>query len=198
MKYKPEQKHSKLLNTVMICLLIAGTVAYSLPVIFRSNEINISPFPFTALAIMCFIAAIFLLIRYRMSSFEYIIRPRSDLDPELAAAYSVGNDISRFPYDCLDFIVYKSQSSKPGAMECVLSVSDLIAAYSLNDKKSKSEMNSKYSKDGFVFYNYTLTFRPDSVTEFIFIDGNRYVGIILEDDNEVTRFLHNALENKKR
>ena len=70
-------------------------------------------------------------------------------------------------------------------MECVLGMSDLVDVVPLSkDGESKKSVKNKYSLDGFVFYDYTLTLGLLDPLELIFVDGNRYVGVIIEPDEQ--------------
>jgi hypothetical protein len=41
----------------------------------------------------------------------------------------------------------------------------------------------------FAFYDYTLSYRWESATELVFIDGQKYVGIIIEADEALVGLL---------
>lgn len=193
MRYTPTQRHGSLLNTVCVFMIILGAASYAMPLIFSAVGKTAAPFPFTAAAVIFFIAFIFLLIRYRMTSFEYVIKKRDNTvwtepEPEYArgAAYGIGEEVRE-----LDFVVYKSLGARQGAMECVLSLGDLVEVVPLSrDGTKKSAVMKKYSekRQKFVYYDYTLTFLPDKTLELVFEDGVGYVGIIIEDDGEVAEF----------
>ena len=50
---------------------------------------------------------------------------------------------------------------------------------------SPADVAKKYREravSDFVFYDYTLSFRWENALELVFIDGQKYVGIIIEAD----------------
>lgn len=194
MRCTPVQKNPRI-SWIFTALLIVGGIAYGIPVVCAAYGISVMAIPFTFTAFVCVIAAIFVLVRYRMMTMIYLIRPRSDIDENgMEAAFAGELDITRIRPEYLDFVVIKGQGSRPGAMECVMSLNDLCAVYRVTKKVengtlTRSEVREKYIHDGFVFYDYTVTLGLDEALELVFIDGNRYCGIIIEPDEPMARYL---------
>ena len=183
MRFVPTQKHGPRLVAACVLLLLIGTAAYSAPIVFASLGKSVPPFPFTCVAVMCFIALIFLFLRYRATVFEYVICPRDDgyVPADAEFAYEDGTP--------LDFVVYKSIGARQGAMECRLSVSDFREAVPLKKGgRTKRDVLKAFADEGFTYYDYTLTFLPEETIELVFADGQKYVGIIIEDNNEIADY----------
>ena len=194
MQYSPVQKNNRLVNTIIAVSLIFGGISYALPIVFKAKGVTTyMPWMFSLLTLASAAAALYFTVRYKMTGFVYIIRPRSDIDtdPSLETAFAGSMNISRLPKDWVDFVVMKSQGSRMPVTECVLSFGDLveIVPISRNEKSGTchADVAKKYREravSDFVFYDYTYTFRWESALELVFIDGQRYVGIIIEADEE--------------
>lgn len=186
MRFSPTQKHGALLNTVCVSVFTVGVLSYLFPAFMSALDKPVPPIYFTGFAVMCFITFLFLIMRYRMTVFEYVIKRRTD-----DSAYGV----QTVPVDCgdsssaFDFVVYKAIGARAGAMECVLSLGDFVEAISLKKGgESKSSVMKKYEKGKFSYYDYTLTFLPQDTLELIFEDGAGYVGVIIEDGNNIAEY----------
>ena len=79
-------------------------------------------------------------------------------------------------------------------MECVLGVEQLVSVVPLRRRKAdgvtKSALRDRYAAKGqdYLYYDYTVTFLPDSALALVFIDGNRYVGVIIEPDERMKAY----------
>lgn len=195
MKFAPQQKNSGV-NIIIVVLLIFGAIVYAVPPLAEANGISVIHLPFDVLVFAVIIAAVFIIVRYKMTSFEYIIRPRSSVSTEIGMeeAFVSAVDLSRMPRDRLDLVVNKIQGTRAN-MECVLSLGDLAAVekVSLRGKNpdslpTKNDIREKYAADGFVFYDYTVTLGLERALELVFVDGNRYAGVIIEADDEMSEF----------
>lgn len=199
MKFSPTQNNPRV-NLIFAALLVLGGITYAIPIVYSNNNVNISALPFTIVTLFSVVGAVFLLVRYRMTSFTYIVRLRDELDDGdvqgLEKAYAGSLDITSVKPELLDFCVYKASGTRMAAMECLLSLGDLAMAVEVTKKKSggvtRDDVRREYEqKGGFVFYDYTLTFGLESALELVFIDGNRYVGVIIEPDEAMRQyFLH--------
>lgn len=199
MRYSPEQKNMRLVSTVFASLLVFGGVTYAVPVVCQAKGVPVPmPWLFSLLTLAAVVGALFFLIRYRMTGFIYIIQPRNGADADLSmeTAYaSVGDMLSVRP-EWLDLVVMKSQGSRMPVTECVLSLGDLAAVIPVKRKsdgrsatvKSVRDKYRERSASDFVFYDYTMTFLWDDAVELVFIDGQRYVGVILEADDAMRRY----------
>ncbi len=184
MRFSPTQKHGALLNTVCISVFALGVLSYAFPAFMSALDKPVPPIYFTGFAVMCFITFLFLVLRYRMTVFEYVIKRRTDDSP--LGVQTVHVDSGTSP---LDFVVYKAIGARAGAMECVLSLGDLVEAIPLRKGgESKSSVMKKYSSGKFSYYDYTLTFLSTDTLELIFEDGAGYVGIIIEDGNNIAEY----------
>lgn len=194
MRCTPTQKNPRV-SWIFAALLIVGGIAYGIPVVCGARGIAVMPIPFTFTAFLCVIAAVFVLVRYRMVTMVYLIRPRSDLDENgMEAVFAGESDVTRMRPEYLDFVVIKGQGSRPGAMECMLSLGDLASVYRVtktgeNGTMTRQAVREKYLADGFVFYDYTVTLGLSEALELVFVDGNRYCGVIIEADEPMTRYL---------
>jgi hypothetical protein len=194
MRCVPQQRRTRAVRSIFAALLIAGFLIYAVPPASAAAGIRVPAWPFTAAAFLCLIAAVFLLIRYEMTGFQYIIRPRNETDDTgLVTAYASEHPVI---YDLLpeqiDFAVIKSQGARPGAMECLLSLGDLIAVHPLRrnrrDGMTKADLRERYAGDGYVWYDYTLTLGIDDALALVFVDGRRTVGILIEPDEQMRAY----------
>lgn len=195
MRCSPTQKNP-LVWGIVAALLVLGGVSYAIPIVCRANGIGVPAALFQFLTVLSLVAAVFVAVRYQMTGFVYLIRPRSDLSengmtPAFAGtADSLG--ITHLPPESLDFVVLKSQGSRAGGMECVLSLSDLVAVYPLSKTAGNGEtrqtVREKYQKDGYTCYDYTLTLGLDAPLALVFLDGNRYTGIFIEPDEAMRSY----------
>jgi len=194
MRCTPIQKNPRI-SWIFAALLIAGGIAYGVPVVCEANGLSVAAIPFTFTAFLCVIAAVYVLVRYRMVTMVYLIRPRSGIDENgMEAAYAGEFDVTKITPEHLDFVVIKGQGARPGAMECVMGLDDLTAVYRVTKKGengtlTRAAVREKYIRDGFVFYDYTVTLGLEEALELVFIDGNRYCGIIIEPDEVMARYL---------
>lgn len=192
MKFSPTQNNPRV-SHIFAALLIFGGITYAVPIVCDANEVSISPLPFTVLTLVSVVAAIFVMIKYRMTSYTYIVRLKDDVssgvEAGLEAAYADGLDIRRVSPELLDFCVYKASGSRLAAMECLLSLSELVYVTEVYKKggdgrKTRADVREKYGKfEKFSLYDYTLTMGLDPALELVFVDGNGYVGIIIEPDD---------------
>ncbi len=202
MQHKPEQQN-KGVNYIFAAILVFGAITYAIPVIFASNGAKISAFPFTAMTLMAIVAAVFLMIRYRMTQYTYVIRLREDdtngEEYGLERAH-YGIKITDLNPQMLDFCVYRAQGTRLSSMECLFSLDDLVDAKLVSMRtKSKNagknlptreEIRKKYAeRGGILVYDYTLTLGLDEALELVFVDGNRYAGIIIEADEIMQGYL---------
>ena len=197
MRCIPEQKNEKAVRAIILALLIGGAVLYGIPIGAQAAGIRVYAWLFTALAFVCFIGAVFLLVRYLMTGFQYVIMSTLDEpdDTDLAFAYADGvrMRVLDLPPERLDFIVARSQGRRPSVKECDLRLNQLVAVYPLKrDKKSggmtKEALRARYAADGYTFYDYTLTFGLEESLGLVFIDGYRYIGVIIEPDEQMRAY----------
>ena len=200
MRCVPEQKNGRGVRMIIAALLIGGGILYAVPHAAQAAGIRVISWLFDLLTIGCVVGAVFLLVRYQMTSFQYIIRTKREAeDSGLVTAYAEGVrlNVADLPPEMLDFVVIRSQGARPGAMECVLGLEQLTAVVPLRRKKTdgvtKTMLRDHYAADGYIYYDYTVTIRPDDALGLVFIDGNRYVGVVIEPD-EVMRVYFTQLK----
>lgn len=192
MRCSPVQKNPRVWR-IIAALLVFGGISYAVPILCNVNGIAIGGAIFQFLTVFAVVAAVFMMVRYQMTGFVYLIRPRSDVsDNDLELAYagveSAAGDL-HLPADMLDFVVIKSQGNRDGAAECVLSLADLVAVIPLKkDGASKKSIREKYIADGYVSYDYTVTLGLDNALALVFVDGNRYAGIFIEPDEAMRAY----------
>ncbi len=201
MRCVPTQRNTRIW-WIVAALLVFGGICYAIPIVCSANGVVIAGAVFQFMTVLSVVAAVFFVVRYQMTGFVYLIRPRSDISENgMETAYAGGGErgISGLSQDMLDFVVTKSQGSRPGAMECVMSLSDLVAVIPLSAQKRplKKQIREKYQADGYVSYDYTLTLGVADALALVFIDGNRYAGIFIEPD-EAMRAYFLSLGKTKR
>ncbi len=198
MKFSPTQNNPRVAH-IFAALLIFGGITYAIPIVCDANGVNVAPLPFTVLTLVSVVAAIFIMIKYRMTSYTYVVRLKDDVssgvEAGLEAEYTSGLDIRRVSPELLDFCVYKASGSRLAAMECLLSLSDLVYAAEVYKKggdgrETRADVREKYGKfEKFTLYDYTLTMGLDPALELVFVDGNSYIGIIIEPDDLMREYL---------
>ena len=194
MRSVPTQKNRGAVIGLIAVLLILGGVSYSVPIICQHYEIRTIPVLFTAFTFIVVIAAVAVAIRYLMTGFVYTIRPRSDVEENgLEPAMAEAADVTMIRPEWLDLVVTKSQGARPGYMDCVLSLGDLLEAVPVTRKGAVTPqtVRKEHADEGFVFYDYTLTYHWQEAVECIFADGTRTVGVILEADEPMRTYLLN-------
>lgn len=197
MRCVPEQKNAQGVRRIIAALLISGGILYAVPHAAQAAGVRVISWLFDALTIGCVVGAVFLLVRYQMTGFQYIVRTKNEADDSgLVTAYAAGAELNvedLLP-EYLDFVVIRSQGARPGAMECVLGVEQLIAAVPIRRKKAdgmtKSALRDKYAAEGedYISYDYTVTFLADRALALVFLDGNRYVGVFIEPDERMGNY----------
>ena len=194
MRCIPKQRRTRAVRSIFIALLIAGFLIYAVPPASGAMGIRVPAWPFTALAFICLIAAVYFLVRYEMTGFQYNIRPRTETDDTgVVTAYATGHPViyGMLP-EQLDFAVLKSQGARPGAMECLLSLGDLVAVHPLRrnrrDGLTKNDLRERYAADGYVWYDYTLTLGIDDALALVFVDGQRMIGVLIEADEQMRAY----------
>lgn len=202
MRCTPSQKNPRVW-AIVAALLVFGGISYGVPIVCNANGIAVGGALFQLVTVIAVVAAVFLVVRYQMTHFVYLIRPRSDsydTDMEPAYAGTAGSyGITRLPPDMLDFVVNRSQGSRAGAAECVLPLSDLVAVIPLTKDggATKASIRERYQADGYVCYDYTVTLGVTDVLALVFIDGNRYAGIFIEPDEAMRAYFMTLGKTKK-
>jgi hypothetical protein len=201
MRYSPSQKNPRV-AVIIAALLVFGGIAYAIPIFCNANGIAVGGAIFQLVTVAAVVAAVFLAVRYQMTHFVYLIRPRSDISEngiETAFAGNIGVlGAAHLPADMLDFVVIRSQGSRAGAAECVLSLADLAAVIPVEKMRAdKKAIRENYQADGYVYYDYTVTLGVTEALALIFIDGNRYAGIFIEPDEAMRAYFLSLGKTKK-
>ena len=201
MRCTPTQKNPRV-TAIIAALLVFGGISYAIPIFCNANGIATGGAVFQLITVAAVVAAVFLAVRYQMTHFVYLIRPRSDVSEngmETAFAGTVSPlGVTRLPPEMLDFVVIRSQGSRAGSMECVLSLDDLAAVIPVGKiRTDKKKIREKYQADGYVYYDYTVTLGLDDALALVFIDGNRYASIFIEPDETMRAYLLSLGKTKK-
>ena len=198
MRCIPRQQNTRAVGLCIAALLVCGGVFYAVPPAARAAGIRVWGLLFRALTFVCVIAAVWMLVRYLMTGFKYLIRARNaaaedELDDVLAGGVKAGFGLTDLPPDRLDFVVQKSQGSRPGVTECVLGLDDLISAeiIRLRGKGSgpkKEDVRARCASESYSYYDYTLTFGLAEALMLVFADRGGYVGVIIEADEAMRAY----------
>ncbi len=189
MNYTPTQKN-KYVTPIAVTLIAVGIVVYLLPNLFPIRAVICQ-----VIAMICMVAAVFVLVRYNSTAFIYTIRPRSRTRDEVVEYME--------PKE-LDFVVSKQQGSRSPNMECVLSLSDLESVWEISPeapyKKVGEAMEKARTKYGTVnLYDYTVTLGLKTSLLLLFRDGEKHAAIRIEPNEEFGRFLRDAaVKNGKK
>lgn len=201
MRCSPSQKNPRV-TAVIAVLLVFGGISYAIPIVCTANGIAVGGAIFQLLTVISVVAAVFLVVRYQMTHFVYLIRPRSDISENgMETAYAGAASplgVTHLPPDMLDFVVIRSQGSRAGAAECVLSLADLAAVIPVSkDGATKKSIRERYQADGYVYYDYTVTLGVTDMLALVFVDGNRYAGIFIEPDEAMRAYFLSLGKTKK-
>ena len=191
MNYSPKQEN-KNVTAIVVTLIAVGLAAYLLP-----NFVEIRAVFCQSIAMLCLVVSVFILVRYKTTSFIYTVRLRSRLhdDEDADAAFAEAqHDITQVNPRYLDFIVSKKQGSRDANMECVLGLSDLIEAWDIapeaESKKVSEAMDAARKQYKTVnLYDYTLTMGLKNSLLLLFRDGENHAAIRIEPDEAWRRYL---------
>ena len=179
MKYTPNRSGHIADAVVFVC--IASAV-----VMFLANRIQASSGALLQLLSVVFLTAgLYVLIRYKLMGFQYIIRVRNAEEN----GYSAITDY--------DFVVERVQGSRISA-ECRLSLGDLIEVSALPVKGGRGrEAIKKYGKSLRMYY-YTVNMMPPEPYLLAFRDHSgasedTVIGILFEPDKKMAEYLKNAV-----
>lgn len=123
---------------------------------------------FTCVAMGTLVAGVFLLMRYELTTYSYILSAKE-------------NDF--------DFFVNKS-SGKRGSYVCYYLMSDVIKIVPY-EKDTKGKLEREYQK--ILFFNYTNNLFGAKKHVIIFNNKGKYEGVIIEADEACLEYLQNAL-----
>lgn len=183
----PEQKKITAINVLFSVFAACGLTLFSAAVVLRSTERNGLGILSGFFAMLCVVAALFVLMRYRLIGFTYVIRPRDDQNyTSLASSYA---SLREVPYFMLDLVVLKKIGLRRETAECILPLSSLKeTAAGEKIREIKKQMREKYEMENggqFIIYDYTLTPGTEDALGLVFLDGEKYVGILLEADERL-------------
>ncbi len=201
MNHTPKQEN-KYVTAIVVTLIVCGLGIYLLP-----NVLPIRAVFCQIIAMITLVAAVFLLVRYKTTSFLYSVRPRSLIQDDMdAEAVPAGGQISpeRIDPKYLDFVVSKKQGSRDPNMECVLGLDSLVSAWDITPdgeyKKVAAAMEKLRGKYGTVdLYDYTVTLGLDRSLLLLFRDGQKHAAIRIEPNEELrSYFTEVAAKNKTK
>lgn len=185
MRCVPEQKRKLLVDIVIGALIALCAAAFTLTRIAEHGRAVCLLAGWLSIFAVLYIAA-----RYRMAGFVYSVRPRGDEDTtELAASYA---SLAKIPFGLLDLAVYRVFPWRDPIAQCVLSLDELKEATLVgSDTGAKREIVRKYKAENggrFAVYDYTLTPWTGDALMLVFADGERYIGVLLEADDQMREF----------
>ncbi len=191
MNHTPKQQNPYV-TAIVVTLVVAGIGVYLVPTVVPVRAVI-----FQVLSLVCIVAAVFVLTRYKATSFTYTVRPRSFMtdDAEGESALAGGPlAVEHIAPRHLDFVVSKKQGSRAANMECVLGLDCLIAAWELSKSgslKTCGEAMAKVREQvGKVdLYDYTVTMGPEKSLLLLFRDGENHVALRMEPDAAMERYL---------
>lgn len=199
MNYTPHQQN-KYVTAIVVTLIAAGIGIYMLPTFLEIRAIFCQ-----VIALICLVAAVFLLVRYKTTSFIYTVRPRSlmhednDAEAALAGGYLA---IDRINPKYLDFVVSKKQGSRDANMECVLGLDCLNLAMEISPNGKYKKCGEAVSKARELYgtvdlYDYTVTLGLEKSLLLIFRDGEKYAAIRIEPDAAMGSYLIGVAEQNR-
>lgn len=199
MRYSPSQKNPRVTG-VFVSLLVFGAAVFAVPQIFGRFGVKISAAPFSVLAFAAIVAAVFFMVKYRMTVVEYVIRP-SDAPSESEIGeipeYAGEDAVLTYPPEKLEFCVYRAEGTRMKSMECLFPLADLVSCEVVSRRESSgggyrtpSSIADEYKKRGesYVFADYTVTFGLEHALCLVFVSGNGYAGVVIEPDAKMSDY----------
>ncbi len=197
MKFEPRQKN-KIPEITTCALFVCAGVAFSFCAV---EQIPGKGFlQLCAMAMLC--AMLFVFIRYKMTSFRYVVRvskkPGDSLhhedDEEVVPEGGISYDqalsmpVTAVPPEMLELVVERRQGKGDWVTECLLKLTDIECCYSLPEEKDAwSEVLSKNRR--LVKYKY---FRNMAVSDEMILISNSPSGRVmvhLEKDGKLFQYL---------
>ena len=122
-----------------------------------------------------------MLIRYKLTSFNYVIKPRG---------HSVDSEN-------LDFEIERVQGSRVIPL-ARMSMDDMVLFMPIPDKKWKKVPELSKLASSLKFYSYCVNMNPENPYVIVFDnkDGT-YTGMMLEPTNDMVAYIGNILKNRK-
>jgi len=199
MNHTPKQQNPYV-TAIVVTLIAAGIGVYMLPALFAVRALFCQ-----VIALVCLVAAVFLLVRYKTTSFTYTVKLRSlmheDNDAEAVPAGGTPS-VERIRPCYLDFTVSKKQGSRDANLECVLGLDCLCEVMEISPdgayRKTKDALEKAREKYGSTdVYDYTLTLGLEKSVLLIFRDGQKYAALRIEPDEGMKNFLIRTAEQNR-
>ena len=184
MTYTPSPKR-RFVNVVTAALLVPALAAYMFSVSGTGHPL---PLQLAALVLVC--TAVYILIRYRFTRITYRIRPRSASDAD-----RYGDDVAAMPPEAVDFVIEKAQGQRPGAVECMISLVNLVEVRDIDGGSWRAEVRHDYP--GVSLYIYTVSLGRVERQALIFDDGGVLSCVVTELSPEMIRFMRSAAERTR-
>ncbi|MBE6714306.1 MAG: hypothetical protein E7575_03335 [Ruminococcaceae bacterium] len=153
MNYIPKQKN-KAADVTILALFLCATVAVG----FSAIEMIPGKGILQSVGLFIFVAMIYVLVRYKFTTFEYQIRiaakPKKSLHNEDSEEETVkeggevkGLPITAMPPEALELCINRKQGRRNEYFECIVRLSEIESCQRLpNDKKEKKEALKKIGK----------------------------------------------------
>ena len=190
MQWRPTQKNVSSLVVLMVLTSLLAAVGY-----IAGNRVDRFAWLFQLLCIGGIAAMLYLLIRYHMTWFVYSIRTKSDKTvPGIGAVLSedLPMHITHLPKDMLDFAVVKGQGRRGGVLECLLGLEQFVRAIPITEKTADGGMPLKEARKQYpdmALYDYTITLFRKEALLLVFLDGEKYTGILIEPGEDMQYYL---------
>ena len=186
MRCIPKPGRATAVNLIFALSAFLGLSLFASSVIFRETGNGGAWFWLRLASVAFLFGGIYVLARYRLIKFAYVIKPRDEwADTELLASYA---SIVNVPYYMLDFVVYKSVGAREPVVQCVLSLEDFKGMATDADRKAYKDKFIRENGAGFTTYDYTLTPWSRDRILLVFRDEDKYAGILIEPDEQMRTF----------
>ncbi|MCQ2456381.1 MAG: hypothetical protein MJ096_03405 [Clostridia bacterium] len=175
MKYTPDGDGRKA-GIISVIAVVLALVLYAF-----SLSGAVSPLPLQLATFALFIAAAYVLVRYRFTTVTYIVRPHS----ENVDGY--GESIYSLPASMLDFAVVRAQGKREGALECLLSLDLLTGVEKFTDPETVRQKHK-----GAKIYYYTVSMKKSDCSVLVFDDAGEVSCLVIETDEKMRKFLEDV------
>ena len=128
---------------------------------------------FTCISLVALVTALFLLVRYELTTYSYIMNAKED-DFEFFVDKAVG---------------------KRGNYVCYYMISDVVFYEKYNNEKKEA---LKKDFPNIFFYNYTHNLFSDKKQVIIFKNSSHYDAVIIDVDEAYDTYIKNAIELVKQ
>ena len=200
MIFEPKQKNKVPEVTVLALFLCAG-IAYAFSAVEAISGRGI----LQLLAVALFVAMVFIAVRYKFTSFRYVVRKAAvqkkslhhddeDGDSESELAYEGFDNsipVTSLPPSALELVIERRQGSGKWGTECVLKLSEIYSCSILPEHKDEFERISAENKKVGKYKYFRNLVAPDQ-TAILANSPTGKVMVFIETEKKLSEYLRSV------